>query len=283
MNGKSDDSTFRVAAFQGPTRAKDPAWAMARTVEALTWADEHDVHVLAMPETYLQGYFEEFQPAYDNSIDLQSSEFADICSQVSSFNATLLLGLNEKRGDEVYNTVVVIEKGKLIGSYSKCFVCYDYFSRGDQFPVFERAGVKYGIVICRDSSSVEPSRILSMRGAQVIFTPHFNRLRYDDVGLHYRSMRKRHVARAIENCCWIVRSNVLSPSDGERLGVGGAYVVDEKGDFVCQAEMNEEIIVYYAIPKDRLEAKKLDWSFCPEATRQTLIDEYQKLPPMKKE
>ena len=199
--GNDDRTTFRVAAFQGRIKERDPEASLYRICEALEWADERSAHVLRMPESYLQGYFTDREEAWKNSLDLEGSEFADVCSRVSSYKATLLLGLNERRGEDLYNTVVVIERGRLVGKYSKNYLVHKYFERGLEFPVFERDGVKYAIIICADSSHVEPARIEAMRGAQVIFSPHFNRMPHDKVDHHLRRVRSHHVARAVENGC----------------------------------------------------------------------------------
>lgn len=76
------ETTFRVASYQGPIEERDPEISLERTCEALRWADARDAHVLCMPETYLQGYFSTREEAWVHSIDLESSEFAEICERV---------------------------------------------------------------------------------------------------------------------------------------------------------------------------------------------------------
>ena len=273
----ADQSTFRVAAFQGRVRERDPEASLERTCRALEWADERGAHVLCMPESYLQGYFSEREDAWANSMDLESSQFADVCARVAGFRATLLLGLNERRGEDLYNTVVVIEGGRLVGRYSKNYLVHKYFKRGLEFPVFERAGVKYGVIICADSSYVEPARIEAIHGAQVIFSPHFNRMRHDRVDHHYRRVRSHHVARAVENGCWVVRSNVIWPDDGEKLGLGDSFILNELGEYVCQAGILTETILFCAIPRERLAAGKRFWHRSHRTIFETLHAEHMGL------
>ena len=275
MTSTHDEATFRVAAFQGRITQGDPESSLARTCEALAWAERRDAHVLCMPETYLQGYYKIREQAWGNSIDLESSEFADVCSRVAGYNATLLLGLNERRGADLYNTMVVIERGQLLGTYSKNYLVYDYFERGVDFPVFERGGVKYGIIICADSGYVEPARIEAMRGAQVIFSPHFNHLPHDKVDHHYRRVRSHHVARAVENSCWLVRSNVIWPDDGEFVGLGDSFILNELGEIVCAAGMLTEAMLFHAIPRDHLGLGDRFWKRCPPKVLDTPVAEYQ--------
>lgn len=254
------DPTFRVVAFQGPVTQKDPEANLERTLRALEWADARDAHVCCMPETFLQGYFERREDAWEHSIDLEGDEFAALCERVAPFRATLLLGLNERRGDDLYNTVVAIEGGRLVGRYSKNYLVYDYFRPGLEFPVFERDGVGFGVIICADSSYVEPSRILAMRGAQVIFSPHFNRINIEGVDHHTRRVRHHHVARAVENGVWIVRSNVIWPGDGRQLGLGDSFILDDLGYAVAEAGLLTETMLFHAIPRDRLGPTPRYWN-----------------------
>ena len=274
-----EEATFRVAAFQGRITERDPEASLRKTCEALQWADEREAHVLCMPETYLQGYFDTREEAWENSIDLESSGFADVCARVGSYNATLLLGLNERRGEDLYNTVVVVEHGQCVGKYSKNYLVRDYFERGLEFPVFQRDGVTFGIIICADSSYMEPARIEAMRGAQVIFSPHFNRMPHDRVDHHYRRVRSHHVARAVENGCWVVRSNIIWPDDGEKLGVGDSFILNELGEFVCQAGLLTETMLFHAIPRDRLASGKRPWHRSHPGIYNPLHTEYENLSP----
>jgi predicted amidohydrolase len=271
---ETSDTTFRVASFQGPIEERNPEASLTRTCEALQWADERDTHVLCMPETYLQGYFGTREEAWEHSMDLDSSDFTAVCDQVAGFNATLLLGLNERRGKDLYNTVVVIERGKLIGKYSKNFLVYKYFKRGLDFPVFERDGIKFGIIICKDSSFMEPARITAMRGAQIIFSPHFNRMPPENVDHHVRRVRNHHVARAIENGCWVVRSNVIW--HGEKVGVGDAFILNDLGETVCSAGLLTETILFHAIPREALKPSRRFWQECDPKISSALHAEYRK-------
>ncbi len=281
--GDSDDgagnsqNTFRVASFQGPIEERNPETSVGRVCEALNWADERDAHVLCMPETYLQGYFSTREEAWENSIDLESPEFSEICNRVRGYHATLLLGLNERRNSELYNTVVVIERGRLVGKYSKNYLVYKYFKRGLEFPVFERDGVKYGIIICADSSYVEPARILAMRGAQVIFSPHFNRMPPENVDHHVRRVRNHHVARAVENGCWVVRSNVIWHHDGEKVGVGDSFILNDLGETVSSAGLLTETNLFHAIPRSDLGPTSRFWQTRDPEIVADLHREYSKL------
>lgn len=127
---------FKIAAFQGSSYQKDREKSLEKIRAILSFADAHDVDVLCMPEGYLQGYFETKEEALQYSINLESTEFSALCSQLASYKTTLLLGLNEQEGDLLYDTVIVLEQGRLLGRYCKAYVYHNYFTPGREFPVF---------------------------------------------------------------------------------------------------------------------------------------------------
>jgi len=50
------------------------------------------------------------------------------------------------RGEELYNTVAVIEKGTVLGRYSKAMPIHGYFVPGREFPVFEKSSPRQGFI-----------------------------------------------------------------------------------------------------------------------------------------
>ncbi len=61
--------------------------------------------------------------------------------------------------------VTVLEKYRKAYTYAP----YDYYSLGREFPVFEKKGIKYGIIICLDSTYREPAHIAALKGARILF------------------------------------------------------------------------------------------------------------------
>ena len=275
---------MRIAAYQGPVVFRDWEANFAATMDALTKSEEAGVQILCMPETFLHGYFPNEAEARANSVDLESDFFAHLLERVSGFKPTLLLGLNERRGDDLYNTQVVIENGKLLGRYSKNYLVFNYFRRGHEFPVFERDGVTYGIIICADSSYVEPARILAMRGAQVIFSPHFNFIGYPQVHRHTRKVRACHVARAVENDAFVIKANVIvadsqgSPHFGRQgVGVGDSFVVDPNGEFIAEAGLHTERLLIVDLDEEQMAGEKRGLHRVDADIAGTLAAEYERI------
>src|SRR5580704_8239639 len=147
---------------------------LAKVVPGLARADRERVEIVCSPECFLTGYPDKEELARKNAFAADSPEMMKVLDRTARFQATLIVGFNELRGKDMYNTALIAHKGHILGTYSKCSAYMPFHKQGREFPVFERSGVKFGVVICADSGYIEPSRILALKGARIIFAPHFN-------------------------------------------------------------------------------------------------------------
>ncbi|HEV2524613.1 MAG TPA: carbon-nitrogen hydrolase family protein [Gammaproteobacteria bacterium] len=247
---KMNKKYLKVAAFQGHAIEKNPSKALDKTLQAMEEANNTAVDILCMPESYLHGYLKMKTEAAQYSMDLQSSGFSDLCSQFKEFQTTLLLGLNERYGDHFYNTTVVIENGTCLGFYRKAYTYapFDYFSLGTDFPVFEKRGIPYGIVICYDINFLEPARILALKGAKILFCPMWNCISKDAKMLAWMHTKNHFIARATDNHCWIVASDIILEEDDAETCPGYASIISDKGDIVSKSQPFVENLLTYSIP-----------------------------------
>ncbi len=223
---------------------------LQRVAEGLQKAEEMKVEIVSFPECFLTGYPDTEEGARSGAFTVNSPEMHRVLDLSARHEPTLIVGFNEKRGDDLYNTVVVAHRGHLLGTYSKCAAYMRFHKQGREFPIFERNGVKFGILICADGGYIEPARILALKGARIIFAPHFNYI--SDKGLisHFMKVRADHSARANENSIYFVRGNnvVLDPAKSgitrnEGIGYGDSYVMDPRGEILARSQRQVEDIV----------------------------------------
>ena len=272
-----------IAAYQGPVVFEDPEANLKAVEAALKEAESADCSIVCFPETFLHGYFSDPEWARKNAVSLNGEYFQSVLERLAGYRATIILGLNELRGDDLYNTAVVIHDGKLLGRYSKNYLVYNYFERGHEFPVFERDGVKFGIVICADSSFTEPARIAAMRGAQIIFSPHFNYIAYDGLDDHTYRVRNHHIALAVKNDVYVAKSNVVVPEsvgfpifDRHGAGVGDSFILNRRGRPMAEAGLCRHVLLVHSIPKDDLAGDQRPFHRTSKAIAVTLAAEYAK-------
>lgn len=218
---------------------------LAKVVHGLERAEREHVEILCFPECFLTGYPDKEALARKHALAVDSPQLLKVLDRTSRFDATFIVGFNERRGGDLYNTALVAYKGHALGFYSKCFAYMPFHKQGREFPVFERKGVKFGVVICADGGYIEPSRILALKGARVIFAPHFNYIGKQGLLNHFQKVRSDHVARAVENHVYFLRGNnvVLGKDEGlsyDGVGYGDSYILDPNGEMVVRSRRHQE-------------------------------------------
>lgn len=96
------------------------------------------------------------------------------------YEVVLVCPIFEKEAESYYNSAIVIDAGgEILGSYRKIHIPQIplweekfYFSPGNNgFPVFKTRYATIGVQICWDNFFPEGTRILALKGAQIIFSP----------------------------------------------------------------------------------------------------------------
>src|SRR5207344_2885255 len=88
--------------------------------KALERAERERVEILCFPECFLTGYQDTEAEVRKAAFAADAPQMIKLLDRTRRFNATAIVGYNEVRGADLYNTAVVIHKGHLLGSYSKC-------------------------------------------------------------------------------------------------------------------------------------------------------------------
>ncbi|MCP4923720.1 MAG: carbon-nitrogen hydrolase family protein [bacterium] len=249
------DAFLRVAAYQGPAIEGNPEKAFQKILEVTSRSHTDHIDILCFSECFLHGYFEEEKRARQHSLDLESAEFQGLLNSLKDFTPAVIFGLNERKNDQIYNTAVLIENGILKGVYrkQKAYAPYEYYSCGQDLPIFEIKGIKVGILICYDTTFLEPARILARKGARILFVPSFNRVSNTSKMPRYLDQRNHLVARSGENDCWVVVSDITwEEGDGYHCP-GYSCVFNSDGERVAQSLSYQEMVIQYDIPFNVLE------------------------------
>jgi predicted amidohydrolase len=241
---------MRIGHCQLESKSGDFAGNLAKLVKSLERAEQERVEIVCFPECFLTGYPDTEQLARKNAFSADSPEMMQVLDRTSPFDATLIVGFNELRGEALYNTALVAHKGHLLGTYSKCFAYMPFHKQGREFPIFERQRVKFGVVICADGGYIEPCRILALKGSRIIFSPHFNYIAKQGLIDHFQKVRADHTARAVENGVYFVRGNnvVLGKDEAitkyDGVGYGDSYIVDPGGEIVVRSRRHREDFIF---------------------------------------
>ncbi len=100
-----------------------------------------------------------------------------VLAEAAAKNKIYLIGcIWEQDGEYVYNTAFLLDRqGKLVGKYRKTHLHFpETFAGvrpGTDYPVFDCDFGRIGIMICYDNWFPEVSRVLALKGAEIIFCP----------------------------------------------------------------------------------------------------------------
>jgi predicted amidohydrolase len=245
---------------------------LEKVIKGLERADRDKVEIVCFPECFLTGYPDTEEAARKGAFAANAPQIIKLLDKTNRFDATTIVGFNELRGDDLYNTAAVVHKGHVLGTYSKCSAYQKFHNQGREFPVFQRGGVKFGVIICSDGGYIEPARILAVKGAKIIFAPHYNYISKESLLRHFQEVRADHVARAVENRVFFVRgNNVCSGKDAgitgyEGVGYGDSYVVDPYGEIIVRSRRQQEDYIFADVDPDMAQDKSWKigrslWSF----------------------
>jgi predicted amidohydrolase len=133
--------------------------------------------LVVLPELANSGYnFKDFEEAYAFSEIPEKSTFIDfLIAQSEKHGFSVVTGFNERSGNQIYNSSLLLNNSGVIGKYRKIQLFMnekDYFQPGDQKPqIYDLNGVKIGMLICFDWMFPELWNGLAQKGADVICHP----------------------------------------------------------------------------------------------------------------
>lgn len=246
---------------------------LMRFTEGLARADLERAAIVSFPECFLTGYPDRAEEARRGAFAVDSEKMMRVLDASSQYEAMGIVGFNELRGEDLYNTAAVVHRGHLLGVYSKCAAYQKFHKQGRDFPVWTHQGLTFGVIICADGGYIEPARILALKGAQVIFAPHFNAIAGSHLLGHFMKVRADHSARASENGVYFVRGNnvILDPagsglSNPDVVGYGDSYIMDRDGEIAVRSRRQVEDFIFLDInptpePKRAWGLTRSAWSF----------------------
>jgi len=229
---------IKVSAYQGKCFSEiDENFRKVR--EIIGKAGENGCDFLCFPEAYLSNYSPEL------AIPLKDQRILELSKAAERFDMVVVVGLSEKEKKKIFNTAVILYRGKIIGKYRKTILTDDdkkVYSQGSSLPVFKAKGICFGVIICHDSSFIEPALTMRLKGARLLFSPHNNSISCDQMDEHRVLVRNNHVGLAALLQMVVVRSNVIAVED-QFLGYGDSAIFSTDGTVTAAAPLFAETLI----------------------------------------
>lgn len=240
------DDVIKVAGIQIHAQSGHVTRNLARGKQLGQQAADQGAELIVFPELWYSGYnlsqeqFARLGEARDGQLIKTLSRWA------AAWHAVLVVPFIEKEGDKSYIAAAVIERnGDVCGIYRKSFLWgeeREKFTRGKRcYDVFQTSVGMLGVLICYDAEFPEPSRLLAMRGAELLVVPSvwsFQAERRWDIQLP---------ARALDNTVYVLGVNTV----GEH-SCGKSKMVAPDGKVLKEAPRHEEDVLLADIDRSEM-------------------------------
>ena len=171
--------SVRIAAAQTAEFREDVEAALDCATDMAALAEAEGAALLCFPEGFLQGYLTEETPARRNALDLTSRAFEAVLNRFPKTGPMIVMGLIEVEEGRLFNAAIVADRGVVVGRYRKAHLLAgeQIFEAGSDSPIFEVAGLRFGINICYDTNFPKAAQKVADLGASLIVCPSDNMLR----------------------------------------------------------------------------------------------------------
>ena len=258
--------TMRVAAVSMNGFLGEPEGVLKAIDQWCEQAVTEKVELVLFPELVIHGHCTPNTWALAEPVP-DGPSVAALVRIAKRHRLVLCAGMSEKERDIVFNTQVLVGPEGYIGKQRKLHLSRDegfYYKGGRDINVFDIGPCRVGIIICYDNQFPEISRVLALRGAEVMLMPHAGRMKlWNDTPqseaaarLYSHNFFKPYALRARENACFAVltdqvgRAGYVSqwPRDSENQPhhAGGALIWGPDGEVLAstqEARIQEEMIV----------------------------------------
>jgi beta-ureidopropionase len=228
-----------------------PNDVQANIEKGVTWlekaAREYEAELIVFPETVTTGYETGLavEDLWDLIDEVPGRLTRDIQLAAKSLRVHVVWG-SYRRGPErgaIYNSAILIgPDGDIIGIYDKTHPApwerHDsggWAEVGNHADVFETALGNIGMIICYDGDFPELSRLLAVKGAEVI-------VRASALLRSYDIWYITNAARAYDNHVYVIASNLVGRDAADNYSFGHSMIVNPIAWRLAQARGAEEII-----------------------------------------
>ncbi len=218
-----------IAAYQGPCRDGDFSANLSTVRRIVAEARAKGSDFLVFPEAFLSGG-DTLAHLKQGARRLDDPELKAFIAETAAHELVVLVGMTRIEKEGMYNSVLVIQHGRLLGIYDKVMLVEDERREygilpGKSVPVFQAQGVRFAVNICHDTSFPQPAMMARLQGAEILFTPHYNCIPTQAMDEHRKWVRNTHIGLACQMKMVLARSNVVVTEKGDRLGYGDSFIM----------------------------------------------------------
>ena len=241
-------------------------------VELAHEAAARGAQVILPPELFAGPYFCKTQDEafFDTAAGVDEHASVRALVTVSEETGTVIpVSFFERDGPHYYNSVAMLEAGRLLGVYRKSHIPdgpgYQekfYFRPGRTgFKAWNTRFASIGVGICWDQWYPEAARAMALAGAEVLLYPTAIGSEPQDADFDTREPWRRAMqGHAISNAMPVAAANRIGTEDGQTF-YGHSFIADGMGALVETFGEHEEGVLIHRFDLDRLAHQRAAWGF----------------------
>lgn len=219
----------------------------SKTIETISQyvekASKKNVELIVFPEMCDTGY--DMSIVSEESSSRDDNTYQRISMLSKKHNINIAIGLSDKRGSDIFNTLSVFGKdGNIISQYDKIHLFtgdpvreQDILSFGKNVVTFTLNNFTIGLQVCYDIRFPELSRKIILNGANLlVISAAWPKVRKE----HWTSILK---TRAIENQCYIAASNRTGTDAGISFA-GNSMIISPLGEILESLSDDDENFIF---------------------------------------
>jgi predicted amidohydrolase len=252
------EDKIRLALAQISSKRENKTENLRKMEEITKKAKPQAADLVIFPELSLTGYVirDQIYELAETIPGPSSQKMEDLARRTGRYIIFGMPELSEKTKATVFNTAVFVGPEGYIGKYRKMYLPTHsvfeekrYFRPGYQTGVFDTPIGKIGLCICYDLFFPEVTRLIRLKGAQLIISisasPAVRRGYFEILT----------AARALENTAFLAYVNLVGVEDGLQFW-GGSRLVSPTGDLLAKAKYDEEDFVICEVNYNDLRASE---------------------------
>jgi predicted amidohydrolase len=240
----------------------DPNENLKQVEKACKIANQDGARILFLPECMLTGHGGHRPTMEANSEPVPEGRLSQAVLKLSEkYDLCICVGIGERADGVIYNSQMVVDKGKFLGVQRKIYLSSDeprFFADGSKVEVFDIGDVRFGISICYDSTFPEIAMIHKMHDVDLILSPHAARTGdwpqeltpefcADLIQKEQNKYEKLSRGTAYVYNIYILSTNAAGPATEGIEGVvsnhaGTVFGVDPKGEVILRTSATDKII-----------------------------------------
>ena len=273
---------IRVAAIATINRPGEPQANLANHESWARRAADEGAELILFPEMGITGYWTDSR-LWHVAEPVPGPSIAELERVAKDLGVIVCAGIAEKEHDIVFNSQALVGPNGYIGKSRKLHIPiaeYAYWRGGYDAPVHDTGKCRVGINICFDNWFCESSRLVTLKGAEVLLSPWVwskgkSTTKAEAVSAN-RSWKEHggrvFPARAYENGLFVVVVNASGPVDEKGFLYNGhpvCLVYDPQGQKIAESDDDAtgEAMVIATLKAETIDARRAEGHYHPKYRR----------------